>query len=306
MFTRPGHHLGDIWLQAENETLHLFGLTCPETVERHTCWSIFHATSTDGIHWKDHGTFLDSTPDDPCWSCLSTGSVCRYGDRWIMAFLCNHNQPDSRTAYAESADLFTWNILPGCHTEIDGQIYTRRGSKPFKNPRWRDPFLYEEDGWLYQLITAAVESAPDDSDGVVGLMRTRDLTTWEILPPLKTPPLGTDLECPKLYKIDGQYHLLVSLFNVLQAPAFAALQPAGLNPNTTYALVADSLQGPYHVEGNARILPFDSPGIPYACEAVHFQNTWTLYGTCWSNRNPDHICNPVPLRVDPAGLRART
>ena len=304
MFTRPGHHLGDIWLQAENDTLHLFGLTCPETVERHTRWSIFHATSTDGVHWEDHGILFDSRPGDPDWSCLSTGSVCRYGDRWIMAFLRNHNQPDPRTAYAESGDLNTWTPLEVPGIGIDGGLYTRRGSKPFKNPRWRDPFLFEEEGWLYQLTTAAVEKAPEDADGVVGVMRTRDLIHWEILPPLNTPPLGTDLECPKLYKIHGQYHLLVSLFNILQAPDFAALQSGHLNPNTTYSLVSDHLEGPYRFEGDARILPFDSPGIPYACEAVFFQHQWSLLGTCWSNRIPDHICDPVPLRITPAGFRA--
>ena len=304
MFHKQGYHLGDTWYQIENDRAHLYFLTCPDSVERHTCWSIGHASSADLINWQDHGLLFDSKPDDPEWSCLSTGSVCRFGDRWVMAFLRNHNQPDPRTAYAESDDLFHWTLLPDAGTGIDDVVYTRRGSKPFKNPRWRDPFLFEEDGWLYQWITAAVEALPDNADGVVGVMRTRDLKTWEILPPLQTPPLGTDLECPKGYRIDGQYHLLVSLFDVLQAPDFAAKQPPRLNPNTTFSLVSDTLAGPYRYGGDGRVLPFDAPGIPYACEAICFKGQWYLLGTCWHRHKPDHICDPIPLKVTETGLRA--
>jgi beta-fructofuranosidase len=304
MFELNGFHLGDTWFQSTADKVHLFFLTCPDRVERHTCWSIGHASSEDLVHWEHHGILFDSDPGDPLNSCLSTGSVCRFGDRWIMAFLRNHNQPDSRTGYAESKDLHSWKRIPEASTGIDGVQYTRRGSRAFKNPRWRDPFLFVEDDWLYQLTTAAVEDAPEDADGVVGVMRTRDLLEWETLPPLITPRLGMDLECPKLYRIDGRYHLIVSLFNVLQSPEFASQQPPGLNPSTSFSLVADRLEGPYVGQGSCRILPKDSPGIPYACEALCFRNQWFLLGTCWSNHRPDHICDAIPLEVTDAGFRA--
>ena len=305
MFQRSGFHLGDTWYAVAGEEVHLFYLTCPNTVERHTCWSIGHAVSRDLTNWALQPDLFHSDPGDPDWSCLSTGSVCRFGDRWVMGFLRNHNATAPLTAYAESQDLHRWSLLPGLATGMDGRVYTRRGSKPFKNPRWRDPFLFEADGWLYQLITAAVADAPETEDGVVGVMRTRDLVKWEVRPPLMMPRLGTDLECPKLYKVGGKYHLLVSMFHVLQAPEFAARQPQGVNPNTTFALVSECLEGPYRFTGDARILPFDTPGMPYACEAVCFREAWSLLGTCWSQRKPDHICDPIPLQVTDAGFRAK-
>jgi hypothetical protein len=137
------------------------------------------------------------------------------------------------------------------------------------------------------------------------VVRTRDLTGWEYLPPLDLPALGTDLECPKLYRINGRYHLLVSLFNVLQAPGFAALQPEGLNSSTTFSLVADRCEGPYRFAGNGRVLAADAPGFPYACEAVNWRGEWYLLGTCWSDRQGDRIGDPIPLEANASGLRMR-
>lgn len=303
MFALPGHHLGDTWFVTDTNRVHMYLLVCPLGIPRHTRWSIAHASSTDLANWDYHGIIFDSRPEDPEWSCLSTGSVCRYGDRWIMAFLANHNQPDPRSVLAESTDLFHWTLIPDIEARIDGDIYTRRPSVPFKNPRWRDPFLFEHEGALYQLMTAASEALPDDRDGVVGLMRTRDLRQWEMLPPLNTPAIGTDLECPKLHCIDGTWQLVVSLFNVLQSPDFAARQPQDLNPNTSYSLAAPTLNGPYQGEGDCRISPADTPGIPYACSPVIWNNTWHLLGTCWSDRLGDTLSDPLPILPTPTGFR---
>lgn len=304
MFARAGHHLGDIWTFVEGERAHLFFLNCPEAVERHTRWSIGRATSTDLVHWTDHGDLFYSNPADPMRSCLSTGSVTRYGERYVMGFLANHNTPNPRVIYAESNDLAAWRELavPGCDLHSSG--YGRRGSKPFKNPRWRDPFLFAYNGWLHQLMTASDDVLPDDADGVVGHMRTRDLMNWEYLPPLRLPLIGTDLECPRLYRIGDRWILLVSMFALLQSPDFAARQPAVLNPNTTFCLTSPNLEGPYTYTGDARVLSVDVPGGPYACEALHFHNRWHLLGTCWSDRLGDRICDPVPIEVTPAGLRS--
>lgn len=304
MYCIPNHHLGDTWYHVEVDRIHMFHLACPDSVERHTQWSIGHASSDDLANWHRHADVLHSDPDDPLRSCLATGSVARWNGRTLMAVVGNHNSPDPRTLFLESDDLNHWNVLDGIGFGIDGTMYTRRGSKPFKNPRWRDPFLYEEGGWLYCLMTAAVEAAPEDSDGVVGVLRTRDLENWEYLPPLQIPRIGTDLECPKLYRIDGRYHLLVSLFNVLQAPGFAALQPQSLNTSTTFSLVADTLSGPYHYSCDGRVLHQDVPGFPYACEAVRWKGNWSLLGTCWSDRKGDSICSPVPIIPTPHGFRS--
>ncbi|MCC5808156.1 MAG: hypothetical protein JJU00_17650 [Opitutales bacterium] len=301
MFEREGHHLGDIWTCVEDGRVHLFFLNCPASIERHTRWSIGHATSENLVDWTDHGDLFHSDAADPRRSCLSTGSVARFGGRYVMGFLGNHNSENPRVIYAASEDLMAWREIPGAECDLRGSRYGRRGSQSFKNPRWRDPFLFVEDGWLHQLMTASDDALPQDTDGVVGHMRTRDLETWEFLPPLRLPPLGTDLECPKLYRIGGRRVLLVSMFSLLQSPEFAARQPSGLNANTTFCLSAAELAGPYVLEGDGRVLHRDFPGGPYACEAVCLNDRWYLLGTCWSDRLGDRICDPVPLAVGLSG-----
>jgi beta-fructofuranosidase len=304
MFCKPGHYLGDTWYQVEADRTHMFYLTCPDSIERHTRWSIGHASSENLTSWDPHPDILHSDAVDPLRSCLSTGSVIHWNDRYLMTVIGNHNSKNPQTCFLESEDLHDWRIRQGSGFGIDGKVYTPRGSKPFKNPRWRDPFLFkEDDGFLYCLMTAAVEDAPADADGVIGMVRTRDLKKWDVMPPLHVPRIGTDLECPKLYKIDGKYHLIVSLFDVLQAPDFANCQPPDLNTGTTFSLVSDALTGPYQFSGNARILQKDVPGFPYACELVHWKNAWQLLGTCWSDRKGDSICDPVPVVPTSSGFR---
>jgi beta-fructofuranosidase len=303
MLSLSNHHLGDAWLIASEREAHLFVLHCPLGVDRHTRWSIGQATSHDLKNWTWRGSLFHSDPENPNRSCLSTGSVVSYGNRYVMAFLANHNQPNPGVILAESEDLLRWREIPGLHCQLSVSGYSVRPSLPFKNPRWRDPFLFQHEGWLYQLMTAADDSLPNDRDGVIAVMRTRDLQSWEYLPPLRTPPIGTDLECPKLYFWEGRWHLLVSLFNVLQAPDFAARQPAGLNPSTTFALVADSLESDFTYEGSGRVLGQDVPGCPYACSALRWRGEWSLLGTCWSDRKGDTISDPVPLTPTPSGFR---
>lgn len=303
MFKREGNWLGDTWYHVADGLAHMYYLTCPNIVERHRRWTIGHAVSSDLHEWTQCPDLFHSDATDPRRSCLSTGSVTHFEGRYIMGFLANHNAADPQVIYAESDDLSEWRELVGTDCSLLSSGYSTRGSLHFQNPRWRDPFLFVEDGWLYQLMTAADDALPVDADGVVGVMRTRDLREWEFLPPLQTPLLGTDLECPKLYRIDGRYVLLISMFAILQSPAFAALQPPALNPSTTFCMVADSLLGPYRFFHDGRVLDRDLPGGPYACEAVRFGSDWFLLGTCWSDRLGDRICDPIALQSGSFGLR---
>ncbi len=281
----------------------MYYLYCPVEVERHSCWSIGHASSIDLKQWEDHAALFHSDPDDPSCSCLSTGSVIPWGDGWVMAFLANHNQTDPRVIFAASSDLHHWELMELPDLHIPGPPYSRRPGKAFGNPRWRDPCLFVEGEEVLLLMTAAQEHADPETDGVIALLRSRDLTQWQLCPPLMLPELGQDLECPKLVALDGGYQLWVSLFDVLQCESFAAHQPQELNPNTVFALSASRLEGPYRLSGSGRVLIEDTPGWPYACSPVFLQGNWYLLGTCWSDRNGDHICDPVPLSITDEGLR---
>ncbi|MCD8482092.1 MAG: hypothetical protein LR015_05110 [Verrucomicrobia bacterium] len=179
MFKLSDHWLGDTWYYVEQDVAHMFYLFCPRHIERHTCWSIGHATSSDLRTWTDHGELFGSRPEDPLNACLSTGSVTRWRSSYLMACLANHNHSNPRVVYATSPDLYEWQWVAGVDCDLHSSGYSRRGSLPFKNPRWRDPFVFTHEGYLHQLITAANDSLPPEADGVIGHMRTVDLHTWE-------------------------------------------------------------------------------------------------------------------------------
>ena len=87
MFRKTGHYIGDAWYHIEGDTAHMFYLTRPDSIPRHTHWSIGHAHSTDLINWQDHGIIL--TPgDSQAWDgiCPATGSVLKVKDRYWMAY----------------------------------------------------------------------------------------------------------------------------------------------------------------------------------------------------------------------------
>lgn len=308
MFELPGYHIGDTWYFVRKGRAHMFYLYSPEHVPLHTRWDIGHAVSDDLRHWRDEGVILRPGPAG-AWDgiCPATGSVAAFDGRFYMAYTGNFSGPEPTTGLAVSDDLYTWEKCAGNPaTAADGQCYTRAPNLAWNQPRWRDPFLFFHAGWVYQLVTAALPDRGPAVCGTVGVARTRDLVHWELRPPLDVPALAQDLECPKLYVVDGRYYLLVSISEAIIGPDLRAAQPPGLPVSTTYCLVSESFAGPYRLHGAGRILGDGVWGAPYACEAVFFRGRFWLLGTCWEERETDRVCAPIPLRVTPEGFRAET
>jgi beta-fructofuranosidase len=305
MLKIPKHYLGDSWFFVLHETVHVYFLVCPDTTPRHTRWSVGHATSTDLEDWQYHGIVLD--PGEPdAWDgrTLATGSVIARGGRFWMAYTGNFAGPVPATGLAVSQDLFTWEKCPGNPTTvINPQVYSASPNLVWKQPRWRDPFLLEHKGRIYQIVTAARKDCPTAESGTVGVAVTDDFSDWEIQTPLEVPPIAQDLECPKLYGIDDRFFLVVSISEPIIADGFRALQPEGSPIATAYCLVADKFEGPYHVHGNGRILRTAQWGFPYAGHVVKFRERFWMLGTHWSTRDGDSISDPIPLTVTHEGFR---
>jgi beta-fructofuranosidase len=306
MFTRPGYRLGDSWTFFHQDTYHLFYLTCPQEQPLHKRWDIGHASSPDAFEWTDHGEILH--PGQPgAWDgiCPATGSVTTFEGEFWMAYTGNYAGPEPTTGLARSIDLFQWEKIPDNPvTRADGTRYSTEPNLVWGQPKWRDPYLFPHDGWIYQLITAGLPQPPHESSGTVACARSRDMRQWELATPLQVPRLAQDLECPKLYHLDDRYHLIISISQRLMSPDFLARQPRGVPVNTAFSLVADHFAGPYHLHGNGRILPDDSDTWPYACEVIFLRDQPHLIGTIWDNDAGDRICDPIPLQVTKQGLRA--
>ena len=189
---------------------------------------------------------------------------------------------------------------------IDDQLYTSSPNLAWDQPVWRDPFLFEESGTYYQLITAADPHRPPEVSGTVALAQSVDLKNWTLLPPLDVPAIAQDLECPKLCKIDGRYYLTVSISRGIIGPELLAQQPEGLLIDTAYTLVADSFQGPYTIHGSGRILEDETwcNPYPYACEPVCFKGKYFLLGTIWTPNSLYAVCDPIPLEATDIGFKA--
>ncbi len=307
MFEQPGSRIGDTWYYVHNDEAHMFYLSSPGDVPLHTRWNIAHAVSNDLRHWRHEGAILTPGPEG-AWDgiCPATGSVTAFGGRFYMAYTGNFAGPAPTVGLAVSDDLYTWekcahNPVSG----IDGRIYSNAPNLAWHQPRWRDPFWFLHDGWMYHLVTAALPDRDPAVCGAIGLMRTRDLIDWELRPPLDVPPIAQDLECPKLYRVGGRYYLLVSISEPIIGPGLRAAQPEGQPVSTTYCLVSEHFEGPYALHGAGRILEHGHWGAPYACEAVRFGGRWWLLGTLWEDGENDRVCEPVPLRVTPAGFKAQ-
>jgi len=142
--------------------------------------------------------------------------------------------------------------------------------KAFRDPAWfRDPAT----GQAHLLFTASAGWDNHDYNGVIGLA-TRDAAgEWRLEDPLlEAVGVNNELERPHVVVRGGRYYLFWST----QRRTFDPSGPSG--PNGLYAMVADSLRGPYRpVNGNALVA-----GNP-AAEPTQGYSWWvTGEGEVWS------------------------
>ena len=277
MLAVPHHHLGDSWYCVDDGRIHCFFLICPESMPRHTAWDIAHASSSDLRTWVDHGIVL-RRGEPGAWDgvCLATGTVLRRGGHFWMAYTGNWLGPQPAVGLAASSDLHNWKKCVGNPiTAIDERHYTAasRGRRPI--PRWRDPFLFEVEGVVYQLVCATAASAEGPA-GTVGVACSRDMITWEIMPPLEVEAFAEELECPQVIAGAGRHYLVFST-------------PAGLVPSgdgrtaqdNMYSMVGDSPFGPFRVADPEPLLPAGMTDRPYAGRVVAVDGRHYLLGTIW-------------------------
>jgi len=305
MLIHPGNYIGDTWYYVDNDTIHCFYLTCPNTIERHISWDIAHATSTNLTDWTLHGVILrKGEPDAYDGRCPATGSVIRFKDRYWLAYTGNWNGPQPVAAMAVSDDLFNWEKLPNNPvTQIDPAYYDDTPRRPPRDwLHWRDPFLFEYEGAVYHYVCANKNSGPIDERGTLGLAKTTDMLTWQVLPPPQVDPVCTELECPQVHHVDGRYYLIFSAMPDFFSTAFQQRYSGQLRPFSSYAMVGESLFGPFHIHGSGQIIPFDFPLTPYANQIVFWQGQTYMLGTVW-NDEQDFITDPISVEFTEMGIK---
>ena len=113
-------------------------------------------------------------------------------------------------------------------------------------------------------LSARVNAGPPDGRGVIGLARSTDLLSWEVLPPVSVPGDFSELEVPQVVPLNGRYYLL---FCAARHAAARLSHRQGSGWSGTHYLVASKLTGPYR-QLTEEPLVADASGTYYAGKLV--------------------------------------
>ncbi len=202
--------IGDITVIIHKGVYHLFHLIIPN----HDY--IAHAVSKDGISWRrvKNALFVGDPgewDDDMLW----TMHVCEVEDKFEMYYTGLQRKDRgviSRVGLAESTNLLDWekskkNIYP---IEPKGIYYETSSANPRTWLSFRDPFRFEHKGEVYLLIGARTIFGPVSRRGCVGIVKiTNDEA--ELMPPLLSPMVYDDVECPCVFELNGRFYLIGSI-----------------------------------------------------------------------------------------------
>jgi beta-fructofuranosidase len=295
------HYLWDFWLVSPHEwgdvraPYHLFYLQAPRSLRdpncRHGVATVGHAVSHDLRQWVHCGTVLEagkpgSWDDRAIW----TGSVTIRDGLAYMFYtgLCRAERaPVQRIGLAISADLIHWERQTGNPLlEVDTRWYEQQSPEHWETRAWRDPYVvYASDEEVYYMfLTARVKAGPSDGRGVIGLARSTDLFSWEVLPPVSTPGDFTEMEVPQVVPMNGRYYLL---FCATRHAAARLSSTGAWGWSGTHYLVADELTGPYRPLTDEPLVA-DATGTYYAGKLVR-DSAGELHFIAW--RQWDEVGN---------------
>jgi len=258
VFIPEQHYMWDFWLVSphewggSNSPYHLYYLQAPRTLSdpnlRHGIATVGHAVSHDLRQWIHCGTALEagqlgSWDDRAIW----TGSVIVRDNLAYMFYtgLCQAERGFvQRIGLAVSTDLVHWERHPANPLlEADTRWYEPMGAGRGAEV-WRDPYVVyssDEDAY-YMFLSARVNTGPSDERGVIGLARSTNLLSWEVLPPVSMPGDFTEMEVPQVVPLNGRYYLLfcATRHATTKLSSWGSKGWAG-----THYLVASKLTGPY-------------------------------------------------------------
>jgi beta-fructofuranosidase len=197
-----------------DETFHLFYLKdyrAPECHGEGTPW--FHLTTTDCLHFEEHGEALPRGTREEQDRWVFTGCVTSHGAGFHI-FYTGHNshfagtgRPVQQVMRADSTDLMRWTKVPAATFGAPA-----RGYEP---DDWRDPFVFwnADAGEYWMLLAARRTEGPARLRGCLALCTSRDLSSWEVRDPFWSPGLYFTHECPDLFRCGDWWYLLYSTFS---------------------------------------------------------------------------------------------
>lgn len=310
----PDKWVWDSWYVDDGKLFHAYYLQASRALgdpdRRHWYVSIGHATSADLRAWTVvRDALAVSDPPAPDDATTWTGSIARDDDgTWWLFYTGTSFVEDrwvQRILAARSADLITWDKVPGLVLEADPTHYGVVDRPRFPFHDWRDPWVFRvpgDDRW-HMMMTACMDVSPHRYDrGVIGHATSTDLVAWEPGPALCQPFSGFgNLEVPQYVVVDGVPLVLFCCAANELSPARAAAEAGGV-----YSIVLDGSPLAGFDASTARLFP--KAGL-YAARVVQGRDgRWNLLGFLdqVEGRFQGTLTDPIPVTADPAlGLVAR-
>jgi hypothetical protein len=186
--------MGDTWLYFHEGTYYLYYLA-----RAGSNWdNISLATSTDGVHWNEHGPILTKRPHVTWMGSGSTWKSPNFEQdgKWFMNY-SEWTGPRQTIFFAESTNLVDWTPL-GDEYEF---VQDERWYKP--DGRWDCIWtLPRPEGGFYGYWTATPKAR-----GVFGFGQSVDGVRWEALEPPETPGVPEG-EVGAVERIGDRYYML--------------------------------------------------------------------------------------------------
>lgn len=180
-----------------------------------------HAVSEDLIHWEHLGIAVFPTKDYDRNGVFSGSAVETGGKLCFYYSAVKYLEADKENIHVSPGDIFetsqamiqsedgihfdNWKdkrqVLPVCRNKEEADPTSTR-----------DPKVWTEDGWYYMILGSTLERR----QGRVLFYKSKDGIQWDFRSKFQDPCLGTVLECPDLFRLNGQWIFVGSPMGVLQ------------------------------------------------------------------------------------------
>ncbi|TYQ23622.1 beta-fructosidase [Pseudanabaena sp. UWO310] len=226
----PYRYVWDFWYYFDPKTAlyHLFYLNADEilvpSAKHHHAACVGYAVTSDflRIEWSGEKEFDILKPPKHHWANTSiwSGDIIKIKNGFLLFYTSRNRELDDGmtqnigVAYTEDILSNRWQLslmqIP------PGYCYQLKNSLgDLSTHAWRDPFLFQDNGQIYMLLSAKSTKEPIGRNGVVGLLRLKDNNLskgeWEYLDPILSPCSYSEMEVPQLYKdSQGKYELVFS------------------------------------------------------------------------------------------------
>lgn len=186
-----------------------------------------HAISDDLIHWRHLGIALYPTKEYDRNGIFSGSAIENDGKMQLFYTAVKYLKEDPENIHGAVDGCCMQSQATICSE--DGFTFDNRNGKeqiipPITDENigdlWdcRDPKVWKENGHYYMCLGSTFRH----STGVLLIYSSEDGKDWKYLNRLQSSRLGSILECPDIFNVDGQYLLMCSPIGIMEGSKYPA------------------------------------------------------------------------------------